>query len=135
MKLPDNLPSRRAVVIIIVDDDRAVRNSLKFSLEVEGFAVRAYACAADLLASPDHSACACFVIDQNMPEMTGLDLIAGLRQRQISVPAVLITTHPSAALVERAKGADIRIIEKPLLGNALLDTIHAACTQHNRAQQ
>jgi two-component system, LuxR family, response regulator FixJ len=121
-------------VVIVVDDDRAVRNSLKFSLEVEGFAVRAYACAGDLLNAPIPPVCACFVVDQILPGMSGLDLISRLRARQISTPAILITTHPNAALTERAKRANIRVIEKPLLGNALVDSIRAACAPHHTIQ-
>ena len=133
MKMQNNPSSPRAVVIV-VDDDRAVRNSLKFSLEVEGFAVRAYACAGDLLNAPIPPVCACFVVDQILPGMSGLDLITRLRERQISTPAILITTHPNAAITERAKRADIRVIEKPLLGNALVDSIRAACAPHNTIQ-
>ena len=133
MKTQNN-PSTPHAAVIVVDDDRAVRNSLKFSLEVEGFAVRAYACAGDLLNAPDRPVCACLVVDQNMPGMTGLDLIARLRKRDILAPAILITTQPNASVIERAQRADIRIIEKPLLGNALLDGIRAACAQHNAIQ-
>ena len=66
-------------LVIIVEDDRAVRDSLKFSLEVEGFAVRAYPDAEHLLAEerlPDFD---CLIVDQNMPRMNGLDLISSLR--------------------------------------------------------
>ena len=80
-------------VVIVVDDDTAVRNSLKFSLEIEGFAVLAYRCAADLLDSSDPPDCGCFVVDQNLPGITGLDLIAKLRERRIQAPAILITSH------------------------------------------
>jgi FixJ family two-component response regulator len=81
-------------VVIVVDDDTAVRNSLKFSLEVEGFAVLAYRCAADLLDSSAAPDCSCFVVDQNLPGITGLDLIAncgndGSRHRRFSSPATL----------------------------------------------
>jgi FixJ family two-component response regulator len=55
--------------------------------------------------------------------MSGLDLIAALRERNISTPAILITSHPSLSLRERANKAHIPIVEKPLLGNALLDKI------------
>jgi FixJ family two-component response regulator len=69
--------------VIVVDDDTAVRNSLKFSLEIEGFAVLAYRCAADLLDSSDLPDCGCFVVDQILPDMKGPDLIATLRKRRI----------------------------------------------------
>lgn len=110
-------------LIVVVEDDAAVRNSLKFSLEVEGFAVRAFAGGADLLNAAELPGCACLIIDQNMPGMSGLDLVAQLRDRRVSVPAILITSHPNAAVSTRAAHAGIPIVEKPLLGNVLLDGI------------
>ena len=108
---------------MVIDDDLAVRNSLEFSLEIEGLTVRSYATGAELLSASDLELCDCFVIDQKMPGMSGLDLIATLRDRQISAPAILITSQPSVSVRERAGKADIPIVEKPLLGNALLDKI------------
>jgi FixJ family two-component response regulator len=116
-------------IVAIVDDDLAVRNSLKFSLEVEGFKVRAYSGAADLLRDPAISDCGCIIIDQNMPTMSGLDAVASLRDRAISVPAILITTQPSEALLQRAASVGVPIVEKPLLGNALVDRIRLAVAQ------
>jgi two-component system response regulator FixJ len=110
-------------VVIVIDDDLAVRNSLKFSLEVEGLTVRSYANGAQLLSAGDLAHCNCFVVDQNMPGMSGLDLIALLRARQLSAPAILITTHPGPSLRTRAQKAGVPIVEKPLLGNGLLDKI------------
>jgi FixJ family two-component response regulator len=63
-----------------------------------------------------------------LPGMTGLDLIATLRERQISAPAILITSNPSAALINRAKPAHIPIVEKPLLNDSLIEAIRAACS-------
>jgi FixJ family two-component response regulator len=125
-KQPNSCP-----IVIVVDDDSGVRNSLKFSLKVEGFAVRAYESADDLLDSSDTLECACFVIDQKLPGMTGLDLIATLRERRISTPAILIISDPSVAVIDRAKRANIRIVEKPFLNPALVDGIRAACSQHS----
>ena len=121
--------SNPCTVLIVVDNDTAVRNSLKFSLEIEGFAVRGYHCAADLLDSSDPPDCGCFVVDQILPGMTGLDLIAKLRERRILTPAILITSHPSAAVIDGAKQAHARIIEKPFLNNTLIEGIRAACSQ------
>jgi two-component system, LuxR family, response regulator FixJ len=110
-------------VVIIIDDDLAVRNSLKFSLEIEGLTVRSYATGAELLRADDLALCSCLVVDQNMPGINGLDLIGLLRARHIVAPAILITSHPSPSLRERARTAGVPIVEKPLLGNTLLDTI------------
>ena len=58
--------------------------------------------------------------------MNGLDLLAELRRRQVVAPAILITTHPSAAVRERATATGAALVEKPLLGDALFQEIHAA---------
>ncbi|HML08978.1 MAG TPA: response regulator [Xanthobacteraceae bacterium] len=114
-------------VVAVVDDDPAVCGSLKFSLELEGFAVRVYGSGTELLDADDLSACNCFVIDQRMPVMSGMELIAELRRRRISTPAILIASHAHAALSARAAKAEIPIVEKPLLGNALVECIREAC--------
>ena len=114
------------LVVVVIDDDLAVRNSLEFSLQIEGLTVRGYATGAELLSAGDLDLCDCFVIDQKMPGMSGLELISTLRDRQISAPAILITSQPSVSVRERAEKADIPIVEKPLLGNALLDKIRDA---------
>jgi len=114
-------------VVVVVDDDPAVCNSLKFSLELEGFAVRTYGSGVDLLRAGDLGDCDCFVVDQRMPVMSGMDLIATLRERKVTTPAILIVSQPNAAVSARASRADIPIVEKPFLNNALLERIREAC--------
>lgn len=116
-----------APTVAVVDDDKAVCNSLKFSLELEGFAVRAYHSGADFLRAGDPGSCHCLVIDQNMPAMSGMELIATLRARKIFTPAILVISQPSAALSARAASAAIPIVEKPFLGNALVERIRETC--------
>jgi two-component system response regulator FixJ len=123
------IPGANSNAVVVVDDNYAVRNSLKFSLEVEGFPVRTFACGGDPLGSSLPHRYACLVVDQNLPGMSGLDLIARLRTRNISAPAILTTTNPSATLIERAKRAGVHIVEKPLLGNVLVDEIREICVQ------
>jgi two-component system, LuxR family, response regulator FixJ len=116
-------------LVVVVEDDRAVRDSLKFSLVVEGFAVRAYPDAKHLLAEerlPDFD---CLIVDQNMPGMNGLDLISSLRARKVEAPAILITSHPNSSLRDPAAAVGIPIIEKPLLTSALLDSVRRSVSQ------
>jgi two-component system response regulator FixJ len=117
----------RNPVVAVVDDDPAVCSSLKFSLELEGFSVRTYRSADELLRTDDAAACDCLVIDQRMPGMSGMELIERLRLSQVSTPAVLIISHPNPALLARAVKAAVPIVEKPLLGNALIERIREAC--------
>jgi FixJ family two-component response regulator len=114
-------------IVAVVDDDPAVCNSLKFSLELEGFVVRTYHGATEVLCADGLDGCDCFVIDQRMPGMTGMDLIDALRRQKISAPVILIISAPSKALSSRAATAAIPIVEKPLLGNALIERIREAC--------
>ena len=116
-------------VIIVVDDDTAVCNSLKFSLEIEGFLVRLYASGSELLGEHDIPRCSCLVVDQRMPGIAGLDLICKLREQAVSAPAILITSQPTAELARRAARANVPIVEKPLLGNTLMERIRDACAQ------
>jgi two-component system, LuxR family, response regulator FixJ len=115
--------SNSGVVVIVISDDLAVRNSLKFWLEIEGLTVRGYVSGADLLGAGDLARCDCYVVDQKTSAVSGLDLIAQLRDRHFTAPAILIASHPSRSLREQAEKAHIPIVEKPLLGNGLLDKI------------
>jgi FixJ family two-component response regulator len=110
-------------VIAVVDHDTAVRASLQFALEAEGFGVRAYPDAQAMLAAGHFTDYRCVIVDQDLRTMTGLDLVARLRNQSVAVPVILITSHPSAVLRGRAEQAGVPIVEKPLLGNALVDKV------------
>lgn len=112
--------------VLIVDDDPAVRSSLQFLLEVEGFAVRTYSCGPDLLDDLNLPICGCLVIDYRLPNMNGLDLLSELRRRKVELPAILVTSNPSSTVRAQAAIAGAVLIEKPLLSEALFEGIRAA---------
>jgi FixJ family two-component response regulator len=107
--------SKAPDVILLVDDDAAVRNALKFSLEMEGFSVRLYPTPEALLAESDLPAVGCLVIDYRMPEIDGLELVERLRNRGVALPVLLISGRVTRSLRDRASGLGIRdVLEKPL---------------------
>lgn len=111
----------------LVDDDAAVRSSLKFALEVEGLRVRLYDGALALLADLVLPLCGCLVVDYRMPVMDGLELIETLRARDVGIPAILITGRANKLLRSRAAKSGIhRVLEKPLSDGALVDSIRSA---------
>ena len=109
--------------LLLVDDDDPVIDSLAFAFELEGFRVIACGDADSALAIPIPEGRGCLVIDLNLPGMDGLELLAQLRARGAEAPAVLITTHPTAQVRERARAQGAMIVEKPLLTDALLDAV------------
>lgn len=112
--------------ILLVEDDPAVVNALTFSLELEGFDVCAYADGEALLASTPLPTRGCLVLDYNLPGIDGLDLLERLRAAEVNLPAILITTNPRRALRLQAAIAGAQIIEKPLLTDALRDSVRIA---------
>jgi two-component system, LuxR family, response regulator FixJ len=118
--------SSNGLIVIVIGGDLAVRHALKFWLEVEGLTVRSYATGAELLVAGELARCDCLVVDQKIPETSGLQLIAQLRDRNFSAPAILVTSQPSLSQRKQADKAGVPIMEKPLLGNGLLDTIRGA---------
>lgn len=107
--------SKAPDVILLVDDDAAVRNALKFSLEMEGFSVRLYPTPEDLLAETNLPAVGCLVIDYRMPDIDGLELVERLRNRGVALPVLLISGRVTRSLRDRASGLGVRdVLEKPL---------------------
>ena len=118
--------NRPRPVLLIVDDDEAVRNSLKFALEMEGYAVRLYSSASQLMGESEMPSDGCLLIDYYLPDANGLHLLADLRGRHINLPAFIITGHPSLVIRRRAAEAGIRLVEKPLLGDGLANATREA---------
>jgi two-component system response regulator FixJ len=119
-------------MVFVVDDDPGLRGALTFALELEGFTVSAYGSAAECLAETKLPQAGCFVVDFNLPDMTGLELIDSLRSRAVQLPAILITSQPSQLLRRRAAEAGLPIVEKPLLGDGLLEAIRNSVTAAER---
>ena len=96
----------------IVDDDQAVRDSLRFLLEVVGHSVETFASAAEFLSAAPRDL-ACLILDHHMPQMTGLQLAEKLHADGSGIPILLISGSPSPAIVARAAQIEIGILEKP----------------------
>ncbi|WP_027132684.1 response regulator transcription factor [Geminicoccus roseus] len=112
--------------VIIVDDDDAVRSSLKFVLELEGLDVQAYQGGREVLADAAALPADCLVVDYFMPAMTGIELIDELHRRLVHIPAILITARADADMRGQAARAGFHaVLEKPLSDEALIDTIRS----------
>ena len=121
-------------MIYVVDDDSDVLGSLRFLLETDGFNVRAFRSAAALLNGSVGGEVGCFVIDDKMPAMSGIDLAKRLRNRHVGTPIILITGYPDENIEEKAAAAGIRhVLLKPYLEENLVSRIRGAIQEGSAA--
>lgn len=127
MTQPSDPTPRPLGPVLIVEDDAAVRDSLRFALEVEGLEVRAYADPAALLREDPLPGDACLVLDQILPGLDGTELVRVLRGRGLSLPVLLMTVDPSGEVRRQAASAGIlSVLEKPVDADRLVAEILAA---------
>lgn len=116
--------------IHVVDDDPAMRDSLTFLLEAEGFTTHAYDSAAALLAHATQLSAGCIITDIRMPGMNGLELVGELKRLGVSHPVIVLTGHGDVSLaVEAMKAGVADFLEKPFEDEALLRAIRTALSQ------
>ena len=103
--------------VYIVDDDEAVRDSLRWLLEGNGFSVKVFSNAEELLdfsKTQSHGMVGCLILDARMPGITGVELHDVLLKEGINIPVIFITGHGSVSLaVKSMKKGAIDFLEKP----------------------
>jgi two-component system, LuxR family, response regulator FixJ len=113
-------------IVAVVDDDDAVRQSLRFLIEVIGHEVEVFAGAADFLKA-ELRHIACVILDHHMPGMTGLELVAHLRAAGVPIPIMLITGALSPTISGRAAALGIaEVCVKPPSEHQIAAFIKAA---------
>ncbi len=120
-------------VIHIVDDDQAIRQSVGQLLVTEGFVVKVYASADDFVATAPADVAGCLITDVRMPGMTGIELLAFVREKRLPLNVILLTGHadvPMAVLATK-KGA-VDVIEKPFRADALMSAVRSALAEPPR---
>jgi len=112
------------VLIHIVDDDPAVRDSLAFVLGTAGWEVRSYASGPALLEQLETLEPGLIITDVRMPGMTGLELIERLKDLGARHPIIVLTGHADVAMAVGAmKAGVIDFLEKPFNDDALLAAV------------
>jgi len=119
----------------IVDDDSDVLGSLRFLLETEGFRVRTFSSASEVLAQLPSASPDCIVIDYKMDDMNGLDLVRHLHARGSAPPVVLITGYPDETIPARAALVGIRhVVLKPHVEDSLVMHVRSAVAEAVQGQ-
>lgn len=122
--------------VFVVDDDEAVRESLRFLISSVDLEVRTFGSATDFLDNYDSDLTGCLVVDVRMPGMSGLELQRQLSDRRINLPVIIITGHGDVDMAVRAmKSGAFDFIQKPFNDQVLLDLIQAALDKNARAAE
>ena len=124
-------------VVHLIDDDDSLRMALGRLLDAAGFAVRAYASAADFLLARQGTLRGCLVLDVRMPGgPSGLELQKALNRQGEKLPVIFLTAHGDIPMsVQAIKNGAFDFLTKPVEREALLDTVRAALACEEAAQQ
>lgn len=121
------MEDRARPLIIIVDDDRMVRDGLDNLFRSMGYATLCYASAQEVLEGPIPDTLACIVTDVRMPRIGGLEFQQTLADRGIDIPIVFITGYGDIPMSVRAmKAGAVDFLAKPVRDQDLLDAVNAA---------
>jgi len=125
----------REPTVFVIDDDPAMRSSLRWLLESEGLAVETYSTGEDFLGSCDPAREGCLVLDVRMPGMGGLGVQSELLARGIPWPVIIITGYADATTESRAREAGAHaFLKKPFDDELLLDVVARAIEVDRRGR-
>src|SRR2546427_11594678 len=101
--------------ILIVDDDRSIRELLSMHLEERGFGVMSAATGAEGFRLAAEASPAAIVLDMRLPDASGIDLIPELKKRAAEAPVLMITAHHDmASTILAMKAGAFDYIHKPI---------------------
>ncbi len=117
----------KPATIFVVDDDDAVRTSLRLLLKSVGLPVETFGAAQEFVDAFDADRAGCLVLDIRMPGMSGLELQQRLNEMHAITPIVFITGHGDVPMaVEAMQHGAVDFIQKPFRDQDLIDRINQA---------
>jgi two-component system, LuxR family, response regulator FixJ len=123
--------SSDAVVVHVIDDDGAVRESLEFLLRTARLNVRTYDSAAAFLEVLSQIQVGCVITDVRMPELSGIDLLKRLKELDRDLPVIVMTGHGDVPMaVEAMKFGAADFFEKPFDDAELVAAVRSALGRH-----
>jgi FixJ family two-component response regulator len=126
----DARPARRedaAPLIVVVDDDTGMRQSLQFLLESLDYRVATFADGAAFMAAMAHLSPDCLILDVHLPGETGFDVLGRLAARRTPPPAIFVTGQLDAETERRAGAAQaVAVLEKPFADVDLIGALERA---------
>ena len=123
-------------LVVVVDDDTSIRDSLKDLIGSAGLNVQTFASAQEFLTSPRPDAPSCLVLDVQLPGLSGLDLQQELAKLDVQIPIIFITGHGDIPMSVRAmKAGAIEFLTKPFRDEDLLNAVEQAIKRSRQIEQ
>jgi FixJ family two-component response regulator len=123
-------------VVVVVDDDKDIRDAIESLLLSVGLRVRSFGSAAELLDSAHPADFGCLVVDVRLPGQSGLDFLDDLVKAHVKVPVVFISGHADVPMSVRAmKAGAVEFLTKPVRHQDLLDAIQSALEQRRSSSE
>ncbi|MDG2524274.1 response regulator transcription factor [Stenotrophomonas sp. HITSZ_GD] len=120
-------PTSSVPLVVIVDDEAAVREALDSLFRSIGLQARTFASPAELLAQALPDVPGCLVLDVRLPGISGLDFQAQLVAQGVALPIVFMTGHGDIPMTVRAmKAGAVDFLAKPFRDQDMLDAVSAA---------
>jgi FixJ family two-component response regulator len=113
--------------IFIIDDEPAIRDALGALLRSFHLQVKSFATAEEFLRYPRPDAPACLILDERLPDLSGMEFQQQLARQGDDIPVIFISGHGDIATSVRAMRAGaVEFLPKPFGDQELLASIHAA---------
>ncbi len=120
-------------LVHVIDDDDALRDSLRFLLASAKFDVETYESATAFLAALPQIKGGCIVTDVRMPRLSGIELLRRLKSMSVDLPVIVMTGHGDIALaVDAMKEGAIEFLEKPFDDEVLLKAVGVALDRYGK---
>ena len=129
-----NLP--QSPLIHLIDDDRAVRDSLALLIGTVGLRVSTWERASEFIERFDRQAVGAIVLDVRMPGISGLAVLDQLMAQGVDQPIIMLTGHGTVELCRRAfKSGAVEFLQKPVHDETLIEALQHAVRAHVRSRE
>lgn len=114
-------------IVLVVDDDVSVRESLELLIQNEGWQAETFASAQEFLDHPRDARPSCLILDVYLPDLNGLELQQRVAAERAVMPIIFITGHGDIPMTVRAmKAGAVEFLTKPFSDEVLLNAIRQA---------
>lgn len=121
--------TRGSPLIAVVDDDKALLESISDLLAATGYVTLCFTSGRELLECNELKSIRCLISDIRMPDINGWQLVSILRDKRPQLPIILITAHDpeeTGAMAYPEAVDSVKILRKPFEANLLLDAVNQA---------